>query len=230
MATPRSLFQSLALTPQSSARKIHICRLYDIIQLSLLRNDLTTARKAWVILARCKEIPWITLWPTAVRILGDERFDPRDTSRKIEFLRDLLSRPSDQKVSVLKEIVLRYIIAGKRREALEELEIYLPSMPYHDDAALHAYAGLLSLYLSQPSQSEGQSGYNQALLLSAETNLHACQKRDPDSPVVQHFLLLLKTLAGDHHASDSEDEEARIKTDSRSKKRIRRQRSDSIEL
>ena len=85
------LFQSLYVTPRLSARKIHICRLYDVLQLSLLRNDLPTARRAWAILARCKEMNWKSLWPLAVRILGDETFDSSDSARKVEFLREMLA-------------------------------------------------------------------------------------------------------------------------------------------
>lgn len=90
------LFQSLDAKTSLSCRKIHICRLYDILQLSLLRNDLPRARRAWAILARCKELNWMSLWSTAVRILGDETFDEHDASRKVEFLHEMHGEYTEQ--------------------------------------------------------------------------------------------------------------------------------------
>ncbi|KAK0206739.1 hypothetical protein DFS33DRAFT_1486309 [Desarmillaria ectypa] len=145
------LFHSLDVGPRLSARKVHICRLYDVLELSLLRNDLPRARKAWAILARCKEMHWTTMWATAVRILGDETFDEHGSSKRLAFLREMMLQLPDKREMILKEVILRQIMAGHFKQALDELELYLPSFPYQDDPVLHNYAGLLSLYLSQPS-------------------------------------------------------------------------------
>ncbi|SJL02234.1 uncharacterized protein ARMOST_05560 [Armillaria ostoyae] len=145
------LFHSLDVGPRLSARKLHICRLYDVLELSLSRNELTRARKAWAILARCKEIHWTTMWTTAVRVMGDETFDEHDSSKKVAFLHEMMLQLPDKRETILKEIILRNIMAGQFRKALDELELYLPSFPYQDDPVLHNYAGLLSLYLSQSS-------------------------------------------------------------------------------
>ena len=53
---------------------------------------------------------------------------------------------------ILRELVLRLIQAGKHRRALDELDLYLPLFPFHDNPVMHAYAGLLALYLAQPPQ------------------------------------------------------------------------------
>jgi RNA polymerase I-specific transcription initiation factor RRN11 len=75
-----------------------------------------------------------------------------------------------QREDVFRELVLRLILSGRQREALEELELwaflrsifnindsnlalnsYLPSFPYQDNPVLHIYAGLAAFYLAQPS-------------------------------------------------------------------------------
>ena len=53
---------------------------------------------------------------------------------------------------ILRELVLRLIYAGKHRRALDELDLYLPLFPFHDNPVMHVYAGLLALYLAQPLQ------------------------------------------------------------------------------
>ena len=55
---------------------------------------------------------------------------------------------------ILRELVLRLIQAGKHRRALDELDLYLPLFPFHDNPVMHAYAGLLALYLAQPPQAK----------------------------------------------------------------------------
>lgn len=53
------------------------------------------------------------------------------------------------KETMLKELVLLFILSGQYSQALDELELYLPSFPYQDNPVLHIYAGLLCLHLAQ---------------------------------------------------------------------------------
>jgi len=95
------LFSSLNSKRPRNARKVHIRRLYDVLQLSLQRNDLLRARRAWVILARCKEIHWMTLWTTAIYILGEGVDEGESNSRRLEFLRAMmLQYPDDVRRSI----------------------------------------------------------------------------------------------------------------------------------
>lgn len=55
----------------TTARKVHVCRLYDILQLCIQRHDLERARRAWSILVRCKEIHWKIMWRTGLVILNE---------------------------------------------------------------------------------------------------------------------------------------------------------------
>jgi hypothetical protein len=73
-----------------------------------------------------------------------------------------------QRESLVRELVLSLAMAGRERDALDELELcgslifilpfclktqleqcsYLPSPPYQDNSVLHTYAGLLCLRLA----------------------------------------------------------------------------------
>ncbi|KAF9055017.1 hypothetical protein BDZ89DRAFT_1055643 [Hymenopellis radicata] len=218
------LFQLLDSKQRLSCRKIHICRLYDILHLSLLKNDLPRARQVWSILARCKEINWISLWPTAVRVLGDETFDMYDSTRKLEFLHEMLVEYPEQREGILKEIILRQILAGKYREALDKLELYLPSFPYQDDPVLHTYAGLLCLYLSQPSDDDmGDGTLDPSLLNSARAHLEGAKSVDPRNQVAIHFLDQITELECQEtpapSESDSDDAMDVLETPSRKRQR-----------
>ncbi|KAJ7498713.1 hypothetical protein FB451DRAFT_1202811, partial [Mycena latifolia] len=66
-----------------TARNVHIRRVYDILNVSIQRRDLTRATRAWTILAHCKEVNWRVLWSTSVHILAEEL---DDTPRAHRFL------------------------------------------------------------------------------------------------------------------------------------------------
>lgn len=95
----RFLFASLGDRPGSTARRVHIRRLYDILQLCILRNDVPRAKRAWSILARCKEIDWKDLWKCGLLLLGDVSAgvhgtdtsdgDARAAMSRIEYLRKM---------------------------------------------------------------------------------------------------------------------------------------------
>jgi len=143
------LFSPLNPKPPNSARKVHIRRLYDVFQLCLHRNDFPRARRAWTILARCKEVDWKMMWTTGVLLLG-ENSGTQPNEKSVEFLSTMLRQYPDERENILLELVLRLIHSEMYRKALDELELYLPSLPYQDNPVLHVYAGLISLYLAQP--------------------------------------------------------------------------------
>jgi hypothetical protein len=84
--------------------------------------------------------------------------------------------PAFQRESLLQELVLSLALAGRERDALDELELcgslrswllhttqlkqcsYLPSPPYQDNSALHTYAGLLSLRLALFAETDSRRG------------------------------------------------------------------------
>jgi len=90
------IFDCLESKTASTARKTHIRRMYDILQLCIHRNDLPRARRAWAVLARCREIPWMTMWPTAIHIVGDSHSEEENIERRITLLREMMHQFPDQ--------------------------------------------------------------------------------------------------------------------------------------
>ncbi|KAL6305863.1 hypothetical protein BKA93DRAFT_816738 [Sparassis latifolia] len=197
MSTEHSfLFTSLDSKQPSTARKVHIRRLFDILHLSLQRNDLVRARRAWVILARCKETHWKSMWKTALLLLGAQAEDGMDADdTRINFLTTMMRQHADERESILKELVLQLIHAGQYRKALDELELFLPSLPYQDNPVLHVYAGLICLYLAQPKANaliadelSDESGWNAGLLREAQGHFERAKAIDADNTVATTFL------------------------------------------
>ncbi|KIK67827.1 hypothetical protein GYMLUDRAFT_36605 [Collybiopsis luxurians FD-317 M1] len=175
----------------STARKVHLRRLYDVLQLSIHRNDIIRARRAWSILVRCKEFHWIDMWGMAIHLVEENSYQngETDSAKKIELLRDMMLHYPDQRVLLIKELVFRLIFAGRHREALDELELYLPSFPYADNAVLHIYAGLLCFYLSQGNSDTEEAKSSQPTLLRESTAyFERAQTLDPGNIVAASFL------------------------------------------
>jgi hypothetical protein len=84
------VFASLDSKRPASARKVHIRRLHDILQLSLQRNDMRRARAAWAILIRCREIDWKEMWTTGLLLLGEDTNGLREKPEQLEFLRAMM--------------------------------------------------------------------------------------------------------------------------------------------
>ncbi|KAI0050181.1 hypothetical protein FA95DRAFT_1555881 [Auriscalpium vulgare] len=201
--------------PPSTARKIHIKRLYDIVQLSMQRGDLARARRAFAILAQCKEVAWKDLWKTGLSLLGDS---PTATDHKrLDFLRTMLLQHPDERLAILQELILLLITSGRDREALDELELYLPSLPYSDNPVLHTYAGLICLHLAQPEpdSSEAPKQFDAARLRDAQGHLERAQLLDPTATVPQVFLAKISDLHArkDQTTADYESDEEGMAVD-----------------
>ncbi len=96
------LFSSLDSKQPNTARKVHIRRLFDVLHLCIQRHDWPRARRAWAILARCKEVDWKTLWRTGLLLLGegDATTDSNETDGdKVGFL-TVMMRQFPEEVSV----------------------------------------------------------------------------------------------------------------------------------
>ena len=88
------LFASLDSKQPLTTRKVHIRRLYDILQLSIQRHDVQRAKRAWSILARCKEINWLTMWRTGLHILGEDTIRD-DVPVTVDYLRSMMLQYPD---------------------------------------------------------------------------------------------------------------------------------------
>ncbi|KIM91107.1 hypothetical protein PILCRDRAFT_59492 [Piloderma croceum F 1598] len=191
------LFASLGDKKPTTARKVHIRRLYDLLQLCLQRHDLPRARRAWAILARCKEVDWKTMWTTGVHLLGEDTNTSESNASRLEFLRAMMLQHPEEREIIIKELILRLVLSGRYQDALDELELYLPSFPYQDNPVLHTYAGLICIYLAQPSaplvHNEDQlpdtpKSFNLILLRDAQAHLEHAKTLDPGNAVANGFL------------------------------------------
>ncbi|KAI0268320.1 hypothetical protein BC834DRAFT_821528 [Gloeopeniophorella convolvens] len=156
-ATSPFLFASADWRVPSTARKVHLRRVHDILRLSIQRGDLPVARRAFGLLARCKEVHWTDMWKTGMLLLSSKQPEEVRASAYVAlFWRgaypppqcSLLTAPAFQRETLVQELVLSLAVGGQEREALDELELYLPSPPYQDNSVLHTYAGLLCLRLA----------------------------------------------------------------------------------
>ena len=95
------LFASPDRRAPSSARRVHLRRLCDILHLSIQRGDLLLARSAFGLLARCEDVEWAAIWKFGLSILAaDADAPPGDdvlgTPRHIEFLQVMMLRYPEQ--------------------------------------------------------------------------------------------------------------------------------------
>ncbi|THH12211.1 hypothetical protein EW145_g133 [Phellinidium pouzarii] len=95
-----------------------------------------------------------------------------------------------QQEYILQEIILQLADAGRFQEALDELDLYLPSFPYQDNPVLHFYAGLLSLRLVYSGENGSQHDVDVKvnLLRVAQKHLSKSLVIDPENVVTATFL------------------------------------------
>lgn len=86
------LFASPGEKAPSTARKVHLRRLRDVLHLSIQRGDHLLARRAFGLLARCPEIEWVAIWKFGLIILATNS-PPGNilgTAKHIDFLRIMM--------------------------------------------------------------------------------------------------------------------------------------------
>ncbi|KAF8499979.1 hypothetical protein JB92DRAFT_2833980 [Gautieria morchelliformis] len=211
------LFDSLESKVPRTSRKVHIRRLVDILQLSIHQRDWPRAKRAWSILSRCPEFEWKNLWQTGLLLIQctDNAAELRG-GKTLEYLRVMMLQSPENRVSILQEIILWLIKSDRHRDALEELELYLPSFPYQENAVLHIYAGLLCLFLAHPKHLGEESNVdehamslpmNQAYVRDCETHLRRAAELDPEHPVPSEILLKLSlsNMESQENEIDSDD-------------------------
>ncbi|KAF8505718.1 hypothetical protein F5888DRAFT_463518 [Russula emetica] len=222
----------------SSARKVHLRRLYDIFHLSIQRGDLLLAQSSFALLSRCEDIEWAAIWKFGLIILAataatadqppSYNDDILGTPKHIEFLRVMMLRHPEQRESLVRELVLSLTMAGRDRDALDELELYLPSPPYQDNSVLHTYAGLLCLRLalstgaSTSANNPRRNAQEQTLLREAQQHLERARALDPEGVVAQAFIRRLTTLTPESNTASNESDDDMTEVDSGlGRKRIR---------
>jgi len=192
------------------------------LHLSIQRGDLPLARRAFGLLARCEEIEWVEIWKIGLIVVLAGHSPPGDVpvtarARHIEFLRTMMLQHPEERESLVQELVLSLTLAGREREALDELELYLPSPPYHDNAALHTYAGLLCLRLALFTDAnlsrdarpggEGSDASRHTLLREAQQHLERAHALDQEGVIAQLFIHKLATLKPEDHTVPDESDD-----------------------
>ncbi|KAM6496029.1 hypothetical protein JOM56_008735 [Amanita muscaria] len=190
------LFASLDSKPPPTARKVHIRRLYDVLQLCIQRQDYARAKRAWAILVRCKEVRWKSLWTIGLLLVGDNTNMSGVHEEKVDYLRSLMLHHLNDREAILIELVQCLVVAGKHQEALDEIELYLPSHPYQDNPILQIYTGFLSLYIAQEFPKD--SARHSTLLEDAKSRLRRVKEIDPNNIIAQMFIEKITTLNEDH--------------------------------
>lgn len=89
------LFASFNCKRPISSRKVHLRRLYDILQLCIHRQDFERAKHVWAILIRCKEVDWKALWTIGLHILGANESTDGKMEVSIEYLRTMMLQYPD---------------------------------------------------------------------------------------------------------------------------------------
>lgn len=217
------LFSLLNLRSADSARKVTIRRVYDVCMHSLCLGDVERARKAFGILLRCKEFDWKASWSLAIHMLNAHDPERDDTFflSQVEQLRSLMLHdptrvsysPSPrvrtqllpQREELLNEVLQVLTMHGRYTEALDEIELcvpslygappfsrvvarYLPSFPYQDNPVLHTYAGSICLYMSQDPGSRRDHKPPESLLEEAKAHFNRVITIDPRNCVAHIFL------------------------------------------
>lgn len=208
------LFSLLEDKPRLTSRRIHIRRLYDILHLSLQQHDLVRAQRAWAILARCNEVHWKNLWTLSVGLLDRHVGDVDSVPTKIDYLKAMMLQHPDEREQILSELIHLYILSGRHRDALDELEFCLPSFPYYDNPTLHLYAGLCCMFNARPSNvlvegDDDSSAADRNLTDRAQIFFQRAKALDPNNIVVDSLVNMAQCLLQAPHAGPHEsDEEA----------------------
>ncbi|KIJ70146.1 hypothetical protein HYDPIDRAFT_77876 [Hydnomerulius pinastri MD-312] len=187
--------------PPFTSRRVHLRRLYDVLQLSLQRGDTQRARRAWAILARCKEVSWKTSWTLSIGLLDHYGDRTESNPTKVDYLRTMMLQFLEERERILSELVHLYILAGRHKEALDELEFSLPSFPYRDNSVLHIYAGICSVFAAQPSSdnfgsTDNMQSVDPDMLDRAQIFFERAKSLDPENIIVDSLLNMVKMFSG----------------------------------
>lgn len=139
---------------------------------------------------------------------GRRQYESVGRSRRESGLSPLSDASSSER-PILIELVQCLVVAGKHQEALDEIELYLPSHPYQDNPILQIYTGFLSLYIAQEFPKD--SARHSTLLEDAKSRLRRAKEIDPNNIVAQTFIEKITTLNEDH--SPEPDSELEMEVD-----------------
>jgi len=174
----------------SGTRKLHIRQLNDVLHLSIQRGDLIRARRAWTILLHCKEYNWKVMWKTGLLLASGTGNANEGGKEDVQFLKKAMRQQPEQQEAILQELVLQLTAHDRFREAMDELQLYLPSFPFQDNPILHLYAGLICFHLANNSENEGST---ESLLVQAKGHLDRSLALNSDNTTANAFIEEVRT-------------------------------------
>ena len=132
-------------------RRQHVRRLYDLLQLMLLRQDLERASRCLHMLLMCQEWRPIELWKLGLQVawLSD------DEQVALHYTQRIMRSRTNVRPYALVFLVRELIKDGQYQRAHEELTSVIASFPYRHHPQLHTYLGLLTLFLGTSTSSPG---------------------------------------------------------------------------
>ncbi|KAA1070028.1 hypothetical protein PGT21_002771 [Puccinia graminis f. sp. tritici] len=153
----RRAHERLSVNPATGGpRKFHIRRLFDLLQLCLLRRQHDQARQIWAVLVRCREVDFAMLWDLGLRVMHLPHPTPLADDSTIDshlnYMKACRNLSDQETAKVLMEYISVLVSVGRLRDALDELQLWLSSLPCSQHAGLHEYAGLVTLSIIPPPQ------------------------------------------------------------------------------
>lgn len=164
------------------------------------------------------------MWRTGA-LLVSQHEDPAATAReRLEYLTTMMLQFPEAREAVIQEMILQLIASRQYRRALDELELYLPSPPFQENSVLHAYAGLICLYLAQPNGAADVSNEGRSLR-DAQQYLDRARYLDPNNMVAAAWADAIPQLStSDGRATPVSDDED-MTLDSSTEQRVKRART-----
>ncbi|KAL7411152.1 hypothetical protein BDY24DRAFT_139480 [Mrakia frigida] len=212
---PLPLFTSAPISEPpkrpNSHRQLHLQNVLALLHLSLLRQDYPRARRAWKILATCREAGWegIYRFEGALRRGLDEEEEEGEGKEREEWLEGLRRGGGREVIPLLQTYVYHLLALNPPQptRALDTLEIYITSIPYAASPALHGLAALCALGKSLET-TEGGGG----------------QPPTYDHSTAKHYIhsaldLLPESSSSSSSSSSSDDDEPTAPKPTRTSKR-----------
>ncbi|WFD44844.1 hypothetical protein MPSI1_003515 [Malassezia psittaci] len=134
-------------------RRRHVRRLYDLLQLQLLHNDHKRAARCLRLLLRSTEWRPIELWTMGLEVVGMAHNKSEYCTR---YLQQLSRARPVLRPYLFPHLIREWIATERYDEAVEELNSVITSFPYRHNPQLHAYLGLLTLFMGT-SDSRGKA-------------------------------------------------------------------------
>jgi hypothetical protein len=137
------LFASPDGRGSSSARRVHLRRLYDILHLSIQRGDLLLAQRSFALLSRCEDVEWAAIWKFGLIILaaaddqpdqpppGNVNVNMLGTPKHIEFLRVMMLRHPEEVRTLDFSLFLCFFLWAPRGEGGSVSVSSFGFLPFH---------------------------------------------------------------------------------------------------